>query len=94
MLLMEIKVGDLLHFDYFEDVGGMEMVSRAVLVLDVIPIPAKHGGPNVSILDRGVVRHVRDTQVWPIEARRQPGCPGPPGSGLPGADRSKKMIGR
>jgi len=64
MLLMEIKVGDLLHRDSIE--SGV-MISRPVLVLDVIPIPAEHGGPNVSILDRGVVRHVRDTQVWPIE---------------------------
>lgn len=67
MLLMEIKVGDLLHFDYFEDVGGMELVSRTVLVLDVIPIPAEHGGPNVSVLDNGMERHLRNSQLWPIE---------------------------
>ena len=64
MLLSEIKVGDLLHFDYIEDVGGMEMVSRAVLVLDVSPTPNQ---PNVSVLDGGVERHLRNTQLWPIE---------------------------
>ena len=63
MLLSEIEVGDLLHFDYIEDVGG-DMVSRAVLVLDVSPT---HNQPNVSVLDGGVERHLRNTQLWPIE---------------------------
>jgi hypothetical protein len=64
MLLSEIKVGDLLHWDSIE--RGV-MISRPILVLNIIPIPNKHGGPNVSILDRGVEYHVRNTQVWPIE---------------------------
>ena len=64
MLLSEINVGDLLHWDYIE--SGV-MTSRPILVLDIIPIPNKHGGPNVSILDRGAEYHVRNTQVWPIE---------------------------
>ncbi len=91
MLLSRIKVGDLLHWDCIE--RGV-MTSRPILVLNIIPIPNKHGGPNVSILDRGVEYQVRNTQVWPIEARRLPGCAGPPGSDLPVVDRSKKMIGR
>ncbi len=91
MLLSRIKVGDLLLMNCIE--RGV-MTPRPILVLNIIPIPNKHGGPNVSILDRGVEYQVRNTQVWPIEARRQPGCADPPGSGLPGADRSKKMIGR
>ena len=85
MLLSRIKVGDLLHWDCIE--RGV-MTSRPILVLNIIPIPNKHGGPNVSILDRGVEYQVRNTQVWPIEARRQPGCAGPPGPGLPGPGRS------
>ena len=64
MLLSKIKIGDLLHWDCIEN--GV-MISRPVLVLDVIPVPEEYGGSNVSILDRGVECHVRDTQVWPIE---------------------------
>ena len=71
MLLSRIKVGDLLLMNCIE--RGV-MTPRPILVLNIIPIPNKHGGPNVSILDRGVEYQVRNTQVWPIEAGRSWGA--------------------
>jgi hypothetical protein len=62
MLLNDVKKGDLLMVR-----RGPRGDCNLVLVLDIIPIPNKHGGPNVSILDRGAEYHVRNTQVWPIE---------------------------
>ena len=67
MLLSEINVGDMLHWDCIE--RGV-MTSRPILVLNIIPFPNTHGGPNVSILDRGAEHRVRNTQVWPIEDGR------------------------
>ena len=61
MLLSEIEIGDLLHWDCIEN--GV-MISRPILVLDISPTPNE---PNVSVLDAGVECHVRNTQLWPIE---------------------------
>ena len=65
MLLMEVRVGDLLRYWAPDRIHGRKL--RVVLVLNVIPVPTEHGGPNVSILDMGTERHIRSSQLRPIK---------------------------